>query len=537
MKKYIYMRWKECFTASLFLCLNVLAATICSFVLMDTIDAITAGDKQQIWKLLLGQAFVWIMTVITYYLGGVWKGKAQRAINNDMRHTISNILMRKSYQQYEEHAIGDYISWYTNDVAQIEMWALNSFFSLVTCIFQVVITAVSLFLIHWALVIAALLGGVFLMVISVFFEKRIEEKANATSEASETFYSGMKNLLSGFMVMKNFHIMNKFEKQADECSEKKSETDYQYIKVQVTSNAWLLFCDAAFRVLIIGICAFLIFDGKLGVSAIVGVINFMPKIFDGLTDAVCYKNSMIAAKPFFEKFENEYRKTEKEGKNLKTLGDIRQRICMKHLGYCYGEKVVLKDLNFQIQKGKKYALVGSSGSGKTTLMKILLGQLQGYEGELLYDNVSASEYEPETITDKIAYIEQNVYLFDTTIRNNITLWEDFSEEKIEKALQESALFEDMKLFPQGLDTPVGENGKNLSGGQRQRIAVARALIHDKKLLFVDEGTSALDQQNAKEIETKLLENEDLTLLLISHHLDGVRKAQFDDVFELKTVEE
>lgn len=179
---------------------------------------------------------------------------------------------------------------------------------------------------------------------------------------------------------------------------------------------------------------------KLGVSAIVGVINFMPKIFDGLTDAVCYKNSVIAAKPFFEKFENEYRKTEKEGKNLKTLGDIRQRICMKHLGHCYGEKVVLKDLNFQIQKGKKYALVGSSGSGKTTL------------------------------------------------RNNITLWEDFSEEKIEKALQESALFEDMKLFPQGLDTPVGENGKNLSGGQRQRIAVARALIHDKKLLFVDEGT-------------------------------------------------
>lgn len=535
MKKYICMRWKECFMASLFLCLNVLSATICSFALMSTIDAITAGDKQKVLRLLLGQALIWMITVVTYYLGGVWKGKAQKAMNNDMRHDISNILMRKSHQQYEEHAIGDYISWYSNDVAQIEMWALNSFFSLVTCMFQVVITAVSLFLIHWVLVIVALMGGVLLMVISVLFEKRITEKANATSKVSEVFYSGMKNLLSGFTVMKNFHIMNEFEKQADECSEEKSETDYQYTKVQVTSNTWLLFCDAAFRVLIIGICAFLILDGKLGISAIVGVSNFMPKIFDGLTDAVCYKNSIVAAKPYFEKFEREYRKSGQKKEGLKELEDITQNISMKHVGYSYGEKTVLKDLNFQIHKGKKYALVGSSGSGKTTLMKILLGQLQGYEGEIFYDNIDATEYEPETITDKIAYIEQNVYLFDTTIRNNITLWEDFSEEKIKKALKESALFEDMKLFPQGLDTSVGENGKNLSGGQRQRIAVARALIHDKKILFIDEGTSALDQQNAKIIETKLLKNQDLTLLLISHHLDEERKAQFDEVFELSAL--
>ena len=99
-----------------------------------------------------------------------------------------------------------------------------------------------------------------------------------------------------------------------------------------------------------------------------------------------------------------------------------------------------------------------------------------------------------------------------------------------RSLRESALYEEIRKFPQGLDTPVGENGKNLSGGQRQRIALARALINGRKILFVDEGTSALDMENAAVVEECLLKNRNLTLLLISHHLTEERKQQFDQVF-------
>ena len=327
--------------------------------------------------------------------------------------------------------------------------------------------------------------------------------------------------------------MNQFKQQTHVCSEDKEEVNYQYTKVQVASNACLTLCDGVFRVTVIGICAFLIFRGKLQVSAIIGVSSFMPSIFDGLMQAVAYKNSLVASKVYFEKYDKEWQKIRQNASEGKPLQDISQGICIRELGYHYGEKAVFEKLNFQIRAGKKYALVGSSGSGKTTLMKLLLGQLSGYEGELLYDEVNAKEYDPESITDKIAYIEQNVYLFDTTIRNNITLWGDFTEQEIENALRESALFDDMKLFPQGLETPVGENGKNLSGGQRQRIAVARALIHEKKILFVDEGTSALDRKNAEIIETKLLKNPELTLLLISHHLEEERREQFDGILELQ----
>ena len=185
-----------------------------------------------------------------------------------------------------------------------------------------------------------------------------------------------------------------------------------------------------------------------------------------------------------------------------------------------------------IRKGETLGLVGESGCGKSTLLKILLGWLPGYQGKVLYDERDVRDYTPEQLQQKMSYIEQNVFLFNTTIRENITLGEHFTDEQMEKALRDSALAGDLANMPKGLDTPVGEEGNALSGGQKQRVAIARALIHNRSILLVDEGTSALDQKNADIVEKSLLSNPDLTLILISHHLSDERKAQFDHVYEL-----
>lgn len=135
----------------------------------------------------------------------------------------------------------------------------------------------------------------------------------------------------------------------------------------------------------------------------------------------------------------------------------------------------------------------------------------------------------------MSYIEQNVFLFNSTIRDNITLGETFTDEQMEKALRDSALTGDLASMPDGLDTIVGEEGGNLSGGQKQRVAIARALIHDRSILLVDEGTSALDQNNADIVEKSLLDNPELTLILVSHHLTPERKEQFTQVYDLQPV--
>ncbi len=189
-------------------------------------------------------------------------------------------------------------------------------------------------------------------------------------------------------------------------------------------------------------------------------------------------------------------------------------------------------MTFRFEKGGKYALTGPSGCGKSTLLKLLLGWLPDYEGTITFDGQNAKDYTPEQLQKQMSYIEQDVFLFNTTIRENITLGEDFTEEQMQKALQDSALAGDLAHMPLGLDTPVGEEGSALSGGQKQRVAIARALIHDRSILLVDEGTSALDQKNADIVEKSLLSNPDLTLILVSHHLTEERKAQFTQVFDL-----
>ena len=211
---------------------------------------------------------------------------------------------------------------------------------------------------------------------------------------------------------------------------------------------------------------------------------------------------------------------------------MRDGITVEHLSFRYGEKTVLEDRNLCFEKGKKYALTGPSGCGKSTLLKLLLGWLPDYTGTIRFDGRDARDYTPEQLQRQMSYIEQDVFLFNTTIRENITLGEEFTDEQMERALRDSALAGDLAHMPEGLDTVVGEEGSNLSGGQKQRVAIARALIHDCSILLIDEGTSALDQKNADIVEQSLLSNPDLTLVLISHHLTAERKSQFDRVYDL-----
>ena len=345
--------------------------------------------------------------------------------------------------------------------------------------------------------------------------------------------SKLKDLLAGMDVLRSFGKQKRFMKGSHNASDEIEQARHRFTCTQTVLSeviSWVnMLCQMGIN-LVIGILSI---NGIIIQTAIMGGGNLVGTVSSGLSTIAQLFLSIKASAPYFEKIDA--RAEEYTRKPASSDVTVQNEIVVENLNFAYGEKPILENANFHFEKGGKYALTGPSGRGKSTLLKLLLGWLPDYTGTIRFDKKDAKDFTSEQLHQQMSYIEQDVFLFNTTIRDNITLGEDFTDELIDRAVRASALAGDLANMPLGLDTPVGEDGSNLSGGQKQRVAIARALIHNRSILLVDEGTSALDQKNADIVEESLLQNPDLTLILVSHHLTPERKAQFTRVFELEPV--
>lgn len=208
-----------------------------------------------------------------------------------------------------------------------------------------------------------------------------------------------------------------------------------------------------------------------------------------------------------------------------TPGDI--EFCDVVHRYPEAERNSLNHINLLVPQGKVTALVGASGCGKTTLANMLPRFLNPNEGEVLISGININEYTLESLRSRMAFVSQNVVLFNGTIAENIAYAQadKFSEEEIINAAKAANAWEFIQKMPQGLHTEVGENGLKLSGGQRQRLAIARALLKNAPILILDEATSALDNESERLVQTAL-ENlmQNRTTLVIAHRLSTIEKA-------------
>ena len=185
----------------------------------------------------------------------------------------------------------------------------------------------------------------------------------------------------------------------------------------------------------------------------------------------------------------------------------------------------LKNISFEVNKGELVAIIGKSGSGKSTLLKLLAGYYPEFEGEICTDEIAA-------LPDRLAMIHQKTFLFNDSVRNNLTLWKSYTENEISEVIKKAGLKEVMEHLPQGLDTIIEENGSNFSGGECQRLAIARALLSGKDILLMDEATSALDEQTANDVENSILSLENITCISVTHRLSRENMKKYSAVLKM-----
>ena len=195
------------------------------------------------------------------------------------------------------------------------------------------------------------------------------------------------------------------------------------------------------------------------------------------------------------------------------------------------EMHALEHINLEIPNGQFVGIIGHTGSGKSTLLNLLMGSSSNYQGEICIDGVSIKNIESESLYQLMTSVQQNVFVFNDTIRNNVTMFHEFPDKEVTLALERSGLSEFIEK--RGEDFVCGENGANLSGGERQRISIARALLRKSPILLVDEATDALDAATARAVSFSILNLVGMTRIVVTHRLEEAILRRYDKILVMK----
>ena len=214
------------------------------------------------------------------------------------------------------------------------------------------------------------------------------------------------------------------------------------------------------------------------------------------------------------------------------IPSLRGELLFNHICFSYSEgKEVLKELNLRVKEGEKVVLLGTSGSGKSSILKILMGMERAQSGTIRIGGQDTMDLGEDRLFKEISYIQQEVFIFDGTIRENISLFQTYREEELQSVIERAGLRNLIK--EKGLDYLCGENGAALSGGERQRISIARSLLRKTPILLADEITASLDKENTYLVLDTLLNIENTTEIIVLHDLDSRILSRVDKIFVLK----
>ena len=517
-------------TAALYM-LQIPAILMVSWVLGAVIDAVTALDGARLVRLLWAAAVVAVFLGVSealYYraLSG-WQGRALR----QYKSYAFRRLAEKSISAFTKENTGRYLSVLTSDVTVIVSDYLQSLFDLI--VLPLEFAAILVFLLTYspAMTGAALALCVLPLLGVTIFSPELARREKALSDRNEDFAGRVKDLLTGFAILKSFKAEPEagriFDEENHALEHARSRRLLWRGAMQGAGSS--LAVTMQFGMFFIG--AYLALRGSITAGTVLIFTNLAGSLVQPVQQVPQLLAQRKAARGLITKLaavteENAAR----TGEPIQPV--LRDAIELRDVSFAYEPgKPVLKNLSLRLEAGKKYALVGASGSGKTTLLDLLMGAHEDYTGSLTIDGREMRSIDPDSLYDLESLIGQSVFLFDDTIRRNITMFRNFPDGAVDSAASRAGLCP--LLAERGEDYRCGENGAGLSGGERQRISIARALLRGTPVLLLDEATAALDSETAHAVTAAILDLEGLTRLVVTHRLEAALLARYDEIFVLR----
>jgi ATP-binding cassette, subfamily B, bacterial len=503
-----------------------------SWLIQQIMDSMANQNMQSVVRCAwIAASVVIAYTVANAVHRAVYPRFLQRAMQQYRDYAFSR-LTQKSLRSFSKESTALYVSALTNDCTSIENNYLAATFTLIELLFCFLGALIMMLYYSPVMLVLAVALSFLPVAVSMTAGNRLTEQEKEISKKNEHFVSIVNELLSGFPVIKSFRaetqasrLFSQRNEQAEEAKKNKRRTE-QMISL-LANDAGII---AQMGIFLAG--AWLAISGK-GVTAgvVIVFVQLMNYILNPISQVPLLWSNRKAAIALMEKLSDALSENVRE-EGREKLNGFSEKIEVKDLTYGYEpESPVLKDLDVQFDAGKSYAIVGGSGSGKSTLLNLLMGSSSNYQGEICIDGVSIKNIESESLYQLMTSVQQNVFVFNDTIRNNVTMFHEFPDKEVTLALERSGLSEFIEK--RGEDFVCGENGANLSGGERQRISIARALLRKSPILLVDEATAALDAATARAVSFSILNLVGMTRIVVTHRLEEAILRRYDKILVMK----
>lgn len=513
--------------------LNTAGALIVSWLLQMLVDIVGGCDMGfSLADLTIISVLLLIGIIVTGIIGYRFRPKFIVRGISQYKEYVFSLLTKKSISAFSGENPSAYISALTNDIQAIEQGYLRNAFAIAENILMFS-GAIALMLIYSPLLtLIAILLSLLPLVASVLTGSKVAEAEKQVSDRNERYTLSIKDVLTGFSVVKSFkaeaEMIRIFKENVSSLSEAQLKGQRMRILVSVLGSVSGII--AQLGVFLVG--AYLALSGKnitAGTTVVfVQLMNFVLSPIGNLP--TCFAERK-AAKALIVKMSNQLNQSVREDGENRPI-ELKGGIEIKNLTFGYEkDHPVLENISCKFETNKKYALVGASGSGKSTLLNLLMAARSDYDGEILYGDTELNKIASGALYDTQSIIQQNVFVFNATIRENITMFKSFPEDKIDEAIRLSGLNE--LIREKGEDYLCGENGSGLSGGEKQRISIARSLLKNSRILLIDEATAALDKETAHQVSCAILNLKNITAITVTHALEEGILRKYDGILTLK----
>lgn len=524
MVKYLKEFKFENFMVFLLITIDIALVVLSSVFLANVLNSLIAKEMNQFFLWLAIDIILWLVDSFVQGARDVWKEIAIQKQLNAVRRDIIEPLTEISYSDFEKNSKEDYNSWLNNDTKLLYDNGFHQIYFLYTGIVAMLFSGIAIIFFHWILLLTTLLVGALLFYFPKMFKQSVERDTEQVSELANDALATSTDYLRGYEVLYHNKQLGLMQERTMGKFNQLATANVNLIFTRARMQYSLLGTSMLGQFLILAVAGFLIMNGQIGIGVVMSVGNLSGTVTNYSKSVANSLILLTATGKLLEK----YGKITDESKvtDGEEVTAFESKLELKNLAVAFPDGQKIEYPEIVIEKGKKYAIIGDSGSGKSTLINLLVGNKQDYEGEILLDGKDYKGINRKSLPHVMSVIMQFPYLFKETVEENLTLGRKISPDIFDKSIRIACA--DDFVFNK-LDTVYD---KNLSGGQQERLSVARELMGSKPILVMDESTASVDKKTALAVEKNILENPDLTVIMITHHLYDETQSYLDEVIHL-----